>query len=218
MGSDQAVGRHVVRSCAQPSAHKSGRSRHEKSLCGCLVAACRNGRWSRGRPRPACPGQAAGLLGRRDRHYRSRWLDKRLLPQGPSSDQGKRRTCPCRRTKRHLAGRRAAEEACRDPGLGQHGSDQSLAQLGEVQGTPAPSREIRKSARVHGRGLAELGGSSGARNRRGRDRSRPRCLRRRHVRSLRGADGADREAPLNFSAAAASAVAAGATPPSAFHA
>jgi uncharacterized protein (DUF1330 family) len=46
MGSDQAVGRHVVRSCPQPSAHKSGRSRHEKSLCGCLVAACRNGRWS----------------------------------------------------------------------------------------------------------------------------------------------------------------------------
>jgi uncharacterized protein (DUF1330 family) len=42
MGSDQAVGRHVVCSCAQPSAHKSGRSRHENALCGCLVAACRN--------------------------------------------------------------------------------------------------------------------------------------------------------------------------------
>ena len=59
-------------------------------------------------------------------------------------------TCPCRRPERHLAGRRAAEEACRDPGLGQHGSDQSLAQLGEVQGTSVPSRQIRKSACVHG--------------------------------------------------------------------
>src|SRR5262245_48635475 len=81
MGSDRAVGGHVVRTCAQPSAQKVGRSRHENALCGCLVGACRNGPRSCGCPRPSCPGQAAGLLHCRDRGNQSRRLDKRVPPK-----------------------------------------------------------------------------------------------------------------------------------------